>query len=717
MSIRNLKLSIKIPLIMLTLAALNAAIVSFVSIQSAKKSALHLTEEKMVAMRDGVATSMESYLSSIEEDLRTNARSTEVLNALRELTGAYQELSAVNSTIYLQKKYIDENPNEVGKKQALDDAKDGSIYSSAHAKYHPWFRDLLEEREYYDIFLIDAQGDVVYTVFKERDFATNLLKGQWKDSDLGNLFRDIKKNPKSKTIVFYDFKPYAPSADVPAAFIGTPVLGEDGRFLGAMVFQMPIGRINHLTQVHKEVSETAEVHLIGEDFFLRNDPNLQDKEDPILKEKMELDAVKEGLAGKSGVMWGMDGTQKTLNAYQPLNVFGKKWVVMVDLFEEEAMAPSRELQKNIGFAAVGILTIIGLLSLAYARTLVKPIVALKDVMGRLANRDYSADIPSLDRGDEMGDMARAVAVFKENGLAVQKMEAEQIALKQKAELEKKEAMHKLANDFDARTSGVIKSLAAAATEMQATAAQMNSASSNTAAASQIVASAATEADSNVQTVAAAAEELSASSSEIARQISSVAQKSSRASEEAERTNKEVSELNVLADSIGEVIGAIKAIAEQTNLLALNATIEAARAGEAGKGFAVVADEVKKLATETASKTIEIDERVARIQSAIRRSVEAVQRIIADVREIDHATGTVASAVEEQNAATAEIGRNVAEASTGTQQVAANIIEVQKNAEETGESASNLSGAATELAEISTTLQTEVSKFLQEIRGS
>ena len=205
--------------------------------------------------------------------------------------------------------------------------------------------------------------------------------------------------------------------------------------------------------------------------------------------------------------------------------------------------------------------------------------------------------------------------------------------------------------------------------------------------------------------------------EIARQISSVAEKSNRASSAAVETSQQVGELNSLADSIGEVIGAIKDIAEQTNLLALNATIEAARAGEAGKGFAVVADEVKKLATETASKTIQIDERVGRIQSAIRGTVDAVGKIIEDVQDIDHSTATVASAVEEQNAATAEIGRNVSEASNGTQQVAQNITDVQRSAEETGEAADNLNSAATELAEIAENLQTQVAIFLKEIRES
>jgi methyl-accepting chemotaxis protein len=717
-SLKNMKLSVKIPLIMLLLAGANAGFLGTIAVTEAKNSAIELTKQKLEAIRGDMLQSVSNYFDNIRDDLIINSESQMVREALREFTSGYDNLAGVDQAQYLQTKYIDENPNKVGEKELLDYASDGTNYSTSHASYHPLFRNILKRHEYYDIFLINTQGNIIYTVYKERDFATNVMTGKWKDTAIGNLFRSIKADPKRDKTYFEDFKSYEPSNNIPAAFLGAPILApKTNEFLGVIAYQMPIARINALTQVSEDVSKTLEVHLVGKDRFLRNDPNVDDKEDPILKEKLDMSLVDSAIDGKSGVEWAIDGNTKTLDAYMPFDAFGTKWALVIDIFEDEALEGVRNAQKMILMAALGVLAVVALISFFYSRTITAPIKSLMATMKTLADRDYTNDVPYRMRGDELGDMARSVEVFKENGLAVQKLETEQAGQKLQAEQEKKEAMHALANDFDARTSGVIKSLAAAAAEMQATAAQMKAASANTTRSSQIVATAAAEADSNVQTVAAATEELSASSSEIARQIASVAEKSSRASQEAVQTSEQVSELNTMADAIGEVISAIKGIAEQTNLLALNATIEAARAGEAGKGFAVVADEVKKLATETANKTIQIDERVGKIQAAVRGTVEAVGRIITDVQNIDHSTSTVASAVEEQNAATAEIGRNVSEASTGTQQVAENIVDVQRNAEETGEAANNLDRAANDLADIAENLQTQVSGFLDEIRGS
>jgi methyl-accepting chemotaxis protein len=439
--------------------------------------------------------------------------------------------------------------------------------------------------------------------------------------------------------------------------------------------------------------------------------------------EMGVDAAKLAAEGKSGFTTesNPDSGEINLFAYSKAkgayDYPGMGWLILIGSDPADVFVTLNTVEKQMLMMQGVLLVVAVLFALWLGVVVAAPLKGVTNTMGELTKGNLDVEIAGSRYKDEFGEITRALVVFKDSMLQTRKMTAEQELLKKKAEEDRREGMMMLANDFDSRTSGIISALASAATEMQATASQMTNASQNTAEISTLVASAATEADSNVQTVASAAEELSASSSEIAKQISGVAQKSSRAAQEADTTSREVNALNALADSIVEVVSSIKDIADQTNLLALNATIEAARAGEAGKGFAVVADEVKKLAMETAQKTEQIGERVGKIQDAIRSSVEAVQRIIVDVQQIDEATTAVAGAVEEQNAATAEIGRNVAEASAGTQQVAHNIADVQRNAQETGSAAGTVLSAAGELARISENLQKEVGSFLAEIRDS
>lgn len=425
---------------MVILAAANAVIISSLAVYEAKETARKLSEQKLEAVTHGISQTLTSYFKSIKEDLLLNAENETTYMALRNFSSGWANLaSAQNPTQYLQAKYIDENPNESGKKHLLDAANDGSAYSIAHATYHPWFRSILTRHDYYDIFLINAKGDVVYTVYKERDFATNLITGEWKDSTLGHLYRAIKDHPEKDKIYFEDFKPYSPSNNVPAAFIGTAIVDpKKQEFLGVIAYQMPIGRINEITQIPNDVSSTMNVHLVGSDHLLRNDPDTTDNNDPILKEKLDFDAVDKGLAGKSGIEWEIDAGEKSLSSYAPIEVFGTKWTILTNILESEAMESVYKIQKLIWLIAIAVLATVGLVSVFYARTITTPIKSLMSAMGILANRNYMIEVPFRARGDELGDMARSVEVFKQNGLAVQKLESEQAALKAKAEEDKKQ---------------------------------------------------------------------------------------------------------------------------------------------------------------------------------------------------------------------------------------------------------------------------------------
>ncbi|HEX9461788.1 MAG TPA: methyl-accepting chemotaxis protein [Alphaproteobacteria bacterium] len=374
------------------------------------------------------------------------------------------------------------------------------------------------------------------------------------------------------------------------------------------------------------------------------------------------------------------------------------------------------LHMMIGVAAVGILGSLLLAVFVSTKFIRRPIGALTRVMKTLAGGDSTVAIPGTTRGDELGDMSRAVEVFKESMLKAAELDRVRRA-DEEAKVARSAAIATLTTEFGGEIDGVVRELADAATGMQTDAQAMSTTAEETNRQAVAVASASEEASTNVQTVASAAEELSASIAEISRQVTQSAQIASTAVDEAARTNASVEGLASAAQKIGDVVKLINDIAGQTNLLALNATIEAARAGEAGKGFAVVASEVKSLATQTAKATEDIAAQVTSIQAATGGAVQAIKEISGTIRQISEIATTIASAVEEQGAATKEIARNVQQASAGTNEVSANIAGVTQSAGETGQVASHVLAAAQSLSQQAESLNQRVNRFLTKIRAS
>lgn len=367
---------------------------------------------------------------------------------------------------------------------------------------------------------------------------------------------------------------------------------------------------------------------------------------------------------------------------------------------------------------VGALSVILGLVIAYfiGRGITLPIKNMTAVMGDLANGNLTVTVPNIENKDEIGQMARAVEVFKENAIKVEAMRKEQAAAEERAAQDRRKAMLDMADRFEASVMGVVKNVSSQASEMQATARSMSDIASKTSQQATAVAAASTEASTNVETVASATEELSASTGEIGNRVTEAANVSQRAADESARTNEMVQKLLTATNKIGEVVDLINAIAAQTNLLALNATIEAARAGDAGKGFAVVAGEVKSLASQTAKATDEIGAQINAVQAETNNAVAAIKNIAEIIAQIRGISANIASAVEEQGAATKEIARNVQQAAAGTHEVSSNIVEVTNASTQTGAAAEQVLSAAGELAHNAENLRHEVESFLANIRA-
>ncbi len=444
----------------------------------------------------------------------------------------------------------------------------------------------------------------------------------------------------------------------------------------------------------------------------------------------QLDAVQSKLDGYAGAFKSLAADMARSDAQfeaqmRPLldQLVGKTQIVQASLKQDFAttkaaaaasIAATVTMQKIAGGVA---LLLGGLVAWLIGRAVIRPVAGMTTAMASLADGDTNVEIPSRSACDEMGAMAKAVEIFRQNALDRIRLEAEQAKQAQLAEAEKREAMMALAERFERSVGGIVGMVAGASTEMESTARSMAATAERATQQASNVASASSQASSNVQMVAAATEELSASIGEINQQVTRSSQMALKAVEDARRTDDTVKGLATGAQKIGEVVNLIKNIASQTNLLALNATIEASRAGDAGKGFAVVASEVKSLANQTAKATEEIASQISAIQGATREAVAAIEAIGTSIAQMNAVSSDIATAIEQQGFATREIAGNVNQAARGTEDVSSNISGVTQATDEVGSAAGQVLEAAGELSQQSEQLRQEVTNFLITVRAA
>ncbi len=710
----RLSISTKIPATIVGFSLLMGLGVGIASYMTAAGQIVEQAEARLTALAEDRKVQVVSYLASIEQDLKFVASNPSTIDALETLGERFREMGADAATA-LQKAYIDDNPHPLGQKLKLDQSSHATPYDAAHGRFHPWFRQFLQERGYYDVFLFDRDGNLVYTVFKETDFATNFKTGggQWSATDLGQAYRGALAAPQG-TIRFFDFKRYSPSYDAPASFISTPIF-KDGEAIGVLAFQMPVDRINRILNGGQGLGDSGETMLVGVDGLLRNDSRFTEEND-VLQTKVDTEATRAALDGRHRV--AMSDEHRGIDLIQvgtPLEFNGVKWAVMAAQAAEEVLWPVYEMRRVM--IGVGMLLFAAAATGGYlvARTLTTPLSEIVSAMNGLARGRLDVSLDMNGRRDEMGDMSRAVQVFQKNAVARLQLEMHAQGDRDR-ERHRQVSVEELISRFRGVIAQVLDAVGSETRAMQSSASALTAVAGG---ASKEAASARTAfegASTNVQAVAVAAGQLTESIREIASQALKTSTVVTHATRLANETDAGVSGLAAAADQIGAVVDLIHSIAAQTNLLALNATIEAARAGDMGKGFAVVASEVKSLANQTAKATAQIATQIASVQGSTTQAVASIRTITATISEIEMFTSAIAVAVEEQEAATKDISRSIALALDGSRRLSRNVDMVATSISDTSREAGVVISVSDSLTRVAQELSGAVDDFLQSVNA-
>lgn len=658
--ISNISLAIKLPVIIATAALVASVGVGLGSYIYSSQSIEHLDEAHLTLIVEARRQQLDYYFSSIKGDLASVATNPNTHRSIVNMSRGWK-MEGKEPAKLLYGKYVTSNPFPVGQKQKLDAAKGGAwMYDTAHGNTHPWFRQHMENRGYYDIFLFDLKGNLVYSVAKESDYSTNFSEengGEWAQTGLGKAYRLAMTKPAGEQ-TFVDFEPYGPSNGDPAAFLATAVENNTGETVGVLAYQMPVDNISAITNTVAGLGQTGETLLLGPDNLMRADSQLSDGSD-ILVGKLKNNITEIAFSGipNSGNGISRFGNEAYIAA-TPLSVFGAQWVIVVTQNLEELNAPISGLRNAILIISLTALVLMGLIGAAVGRSTSLPIARLSRTMGALARNELDVSIGYVDRGDEIGTMARTVEIFRENALKVESMNLD----KQQAENLSADMIKQLRV-----TSGSLKSTAE---EIRNSSDNLSKRTEEQAASVERTAAAVREISGNVQTSAERAEEANVL-------VSQAETNAERSGEVVDAAVEAMGRIEASSRKITNIIGVIDEISFQTNLLALNAGVEAARAGDAGTGFAVIAQEVRELAQRSADAAKEIKALITTSGQEVKSGVELVNEtglaldvIVSEVQQIHAHVSAIADAAREQSAGLQDINHSIRTIDEATQQNAA-----------------------------------------------